>query len=596
MNTPVLKRTALRLALACLLACVVLPANAQVASLKALASGKATNAAPISTDPLGRTTPRATLINFMQAAQHGDTGKAIEFLQIPRQYSGDREKLVQDLQLLLDRTWVGRVTQVSDSPDPSYSPSLPEDQERAGVFNVQGKELELRLVRVDDPNGHVWLIAWSTLSHISDLANEVQAQELGTHMPPFLVQYSLFDLPLWVWMVFVAAIPVALLAGWIAVLIVRAPVWVLRKFQHHAADSITWDTIKPPIVMFATAFVHVVVMSRVQTPLLFRIYYGRVLQTVLIIAAAWLAWDIVSAWTRRTHRRLADPTDRSALSLVLLGHRFLKAGIAVVAIIAALANMGVDLTTALAGVGLGGIVVALAAQKTIENLFGGVSVLSDRVIRVGDYCRIGDKAGTVEDIGLRSTRLRTVERTQVSIPNGALSNMNVENLSLRDKILIQLKLGLRYETTAAQLQVVLAELRAMLYAHPKIETQTARVRLIGFGDNAFSVELFAYVITRDYEQFLGIQEDVLLRITQIVSNAGATFAFPSRTLYVARDSSPDQERVAHTESMMEKWKEQKQVPFPDYPPESIQQMSNTIEYPAPESAVKARTDAAKSGS
>jgi MscS family membrane protein len=575
--------------------CIVVPADAQVASLKALAAGKPTTAAPAPGDPLGRTTPRATLMNFMAATQRGETSKAIEFLQVPRQYNGDREKLVQDLQLLLDRAWVGRVTQVSDSPDPSYSPSLPGAYERAGSFNVQGRELELQLVRVDDPNGHVWLIAWSTLSHISDLANEVQAQELETHMPRFLVQYTLFDLPLWVWTVFVAAIPIALLAGWIAVLIVRTPVWVLRKLQHHAADSVTWDTIKPPVVMFATAFAHVFVMAHVQTPLLFRIYYGRVLQTVLIVAAAWLAWDVVSAWTRRTHRRLNDPTDRSALSLVLLGHRFLKAGIAVVAVIAALANMGVDLTTALAGVGLGGIVVALAAQKTIENLFGGVSVLSDRVIRVGDYCRIGDKAGTVEDIGLRSTRLRTVERTQVSIPNGALSNMNVENLSLRDKILIQLKLGLRYETTASQLQVVLAELRAMLYAHPKIETKTARVRLIGLADNAFSVELFAYALTRDYEQFLGIQEDVLLRITQIVSNAGATFAFPSRTLYVARDSAPDHERVAQTEAQIAKWKGQNQVPFPDYAPESIERMSDTIEYPAPDSAVKIRTDAAKSG-
>jgi MscS family membrane protein len=122
------------------------------------------------------------------------------------------------------------------------------------------------------------------------------------------------------------------------------------------------------------------------------------------------------------------------------------------------------------------------------------------------------------------------------------------------------------------------------------------VRLIGLADNAFSVELFAYVLTREYEQFLAIQEDVLLRITQIVSNAGATFALPSRTLYVARDTAPDDERVAHTDAVIENWKTQKQVPFPDYSPESIQQMSDTIEYPPSDSALKTRTDAAKSGS
>ena len=201
------------------------------------------------------------------------------------------------------------------------------------------------------------------------------------------------------------------------------------------------------------------------------------------------------------------------------------------------------MSTALAGLGIGGIAIAFAAQKTLENLFGGVSLLGDEVIRVGDICRFGDRTGTVEDISLRSTRIRTPERTELSIPNGTLATMNVENLSRRDKILFNTKLGLRYETSADQLRYVLAQIRRLLYEHPKVETTGARIRFIGYDDSSLTLEVFCYVLTRDNNEFLAIQEDLLLRIMDIVAASAPPSPFPRALSTLGRDPGLDKEKL-----------------------------------------------------
>ena len=164
--------------------------------------------------------------------------------------------------------------------------------------------------------------------------------------------------------------------------------------------------------------------------------------------------------------------------------------------------------------------IAFAAQKTLENLFGGISVLADEVIRVGDYCRFGDRSGTVEDISLRSTRVRTDARTELSIPNGTLATMSIENFTRRDKIQFSPALAIRYETTADQLRYLLAEIRRMLYEHPKVESNSAGIRFANFDSSALRLEIAAYVLTRDSNEFIAIREDLLLRIMGIVEKSG----------------------------------------------------------------------------
>jgi len=201
------------------------------------------------------------------------------------------------------------------------------------------------------------------------------------------------------------------------------------------------------------------------------------------------------------------------------------------------------MSTALAGVGIGTLAVGFGAQQTIANLFGGVSVLGDEVIRVGDVCKFGDRTGTVEDIGLRSTRVRTEERTLLAIPNGTVATINVENLSRRDKILFKTVLGLHTDTSAGDLRRVLSEIFRVVSDHPKIETSTVRVRLIELTSSALNVELVCYVLTRDFNEFAAVREDVLLRIMKFVEESGTNLASASQTLYLSGDPASKKEKL-----------------------------------------------------
>ena len=169
-------------------------------------------------------------------------------------------------------------------------------------------------------------------------------------------------------------------------------------------------------------------------------------------------------------------------------------------------------------------------------------VIGDSPIRIGNFCRVGTMTGTVEDIGLRSTRIRTPARTIISIPNADLASQSIENFAARDKLLFNPVFPLRYETTAEQLRSVLAEFRALLSRHQRVESSTVRVRLLRFAPTGLEVEIFAYVTVTDYDEFLAVQEDLLLRLMDQIEASGTALAFPSQTMYFARDRGIDREK------------------------------------------------------
>jgi MscS family membrane protein len=279
---------------------------------------------------------------------------------------------------------------------------------------------------------------------------------------------------------------------------------------------------------------------------------------------------------------------------MLLGERILKSVIFVLGVLAVLGNLGFNMSTALAGLGIGGLAIGFGAQKTIENLFGGISVLGDEVFRVGDVCRFGDRTGVVEDIGLRSTRIRTDERTLVAIPNGTVATIYLENLSSRDKILFKTTLGLRLDSKADHLRFILSEIRKLLYSHPKVETQTVRVRLIDAAGTALSVEVLLYVLTRDFNEFAAVREDLLLRMLDILEESGGALAAPAQTLYLHRDTGPIKEKMEDAVRKMADLRDGKQLPFPDYHANEISSFKGSIEYPPSESSLRnSQNDAGK---
>ena len=201
-----------------------------------------------------------------------------------------------------------------------------------------------------------------------------------------------------------------------------------------------------------------------------------------------------------------------------------------------LRHYGIDQTPALAGLGVGGIAIALAAQKTLENVIAGASLIFDQAVRVGDFLKMGDVQGTVDKVGLRSTRIRTLDRTIVSVPNSQIANVSLETLSERDKFWFHPVVGLRYETTTSQLRAVVDGIRRLLAEHSSVEHESVRVRFLRLGAFSLDVDVFAYVIARDWNHFLEIQEQFLFAITSIVEKAGTEIAFPSQTMYLTNTS------------------------------------------------------------
>ncbi len=256
-------------------------------------------------------------------------------------------------------------------------------------------------------------------------------------------------------------------------------------------------------------------------------------------------------------------------------------------VVVAAQSLGVPLAPLLAGLGVGGLAVALAARPTLENLIGGVTLFADKPVRVGDACVYGDKFGFVEEIGLRSTRIRTLDRSIVSIPNSQFAELQLENYNRRDCIRFYTVLYLRYETTAEQLRFVLAKVRELLVAHPKIMSEPPLlhpsipnyVHFVGFGEQSVNIEVFAFSTTADMGEFRGVQEDLLLRIMDILKEAGTGLAVPAQTTYFTRAKQPDAARVDAVEAQLEAWRAEGMLPFPDLPKERRRQLTDTLDFP-----------------
>jgi MscS family membrane protein len=256
------------------------------------------------------------------------------------------------------------------------------------------------------------------------------------------------------------------------------------------------------------------------------------LGAVATLAVFWALWRSVDVWAEFLMERPWAAESPSARSLLSVTRNFAKVFVAVGGLVATLAVLGYPVATVLAGLGIGGLAVAFGAQKTIENLFGSIALAADQPFRVGDFVKIEDFTGNVERIGMRSTRIRTLDRTLVSIPNGRLSEMRIEDFASRDRIRFAVTVGLVYGTSDEQVRRVVAGIEAMLRANPKVWTDAVVARLLGFGPSSLDVEVLCWFRTSDYDEFRALRQEALLGIMRIVAEAGTDLAFPTQTLHL----------------------------------------------------------------
>jgi MscS family membrane protein len=411
-----------------------------------------------------------------------------------------------------------------------------------------------------------------------------QVPGLGRALPAPLVEIRVLELALWQWIALLLLVAAAAGAAWlVAFLAARVARPVLARLAPGQEGRIVDASLGPARLGVAVGLVSVGLLALGVAPPV-QAVLAVLERALVIIAVTWLLVRMTNLMASVVTDRLVAQGRASVITVVPLGRKAVKGVVLTLAFIAILQNLGVNVTGLLAGLGIGGLAVALAGQKTIENLFGGVTLITDQPVRVGDFCRFGDTLGVVEEIGLRSTRVRTLDRTVVSVPNAEFASMQLENFARRDRTWFRIQLGLRYETTPDQLRYVLVEVRRLLYSHAKVDPLPARIRFAGFGAHSLDLEVFAYVLTRDVDEFLAVREDILLRLMDIVEGAGTGFAFPSQTLYLSQDPGLDAAKRRAAEARVEAWRARGELCLPEFPPEQVEALRSTVDYPPAGSA------------
>jgi MscS family membrane protein len=491
-----------------------------------------------SNDTLGRDTPRGTVLGFLSAARRNNAEIAALFLNTPLR-GEEAESLARQLAIVLDRRLPPRLNEISDKPEGSLSDKFSPDEDLVGTISTANGDLDILVERVDRGKaGRVWLFSRTTLDSIPGVYQELKTPPVEELLPKFLVTTTIATIPLFHWLAVLVGIPVLYLLTGLLSRLAYLVVGIVRR-RELATTSVGSRRLLPaPIRLLIVAAVIRWMLSKVTLSLLARQVWSTIDLVIAILACVWLL-ILVNGWVERyiLSRRQRSMLSGSA-SLLRLGRRLGDGIILFAGLLFTLFHFGVNPTAALAGLGVGGIAVALAAQKTLENVIGGISLIFDDAVRVGDTLKLGDIQGTVEDVGLRSTRIRTPDRTLVSIPNGQIASMSLETLSARDKFWFHPVVGLRYETTPEQIRSITDGVRNMLTGYSAVDSSSARVRLVRLGTFSLDLEVFAYVWAGQWDQFLQIQEELLLRIMDIVLEAGAEIAFPSQTMYVA--ASPSQ--------------------------------------------------------
>ena len=497
-------------------------------------------------DSLGRRNPRGTVNGFINAVTEQNYAKAAMYVNFNRPYNTARKKrLAQTLQRLLDESGnLMPYSWITDGPTGREGDDLPPGVDRIGTLEIDGETITLTVEKIEEPDGApLWLISSDTMAKIAAIRQSRTVVLIDQILPEWSKQkeWGGVSVGQWIAMFLLAIIAYAIARGITTVVVILLPrVWP-EATRVRTAEII--KAFAQPVRICVALILFLIAAQEFGISIILRQRVGNLTAVIGVIAIMLLFWRLADVITAFTERRFKLRRQHSALSAVLFTRRLAKIIIIAIGLMVILAAFGVDVTTGLAALGIGGLALALGAQKAIENFVGSVMLITDQPIRVGDFCKAGDVTGTVEAIGMRSTRIRTVDQTIVTIPNGELSSDTIENFAYRRKFKFQAVLGLRYETGPDKIRDILAKLRALLREHPKVDPNPARIRLIELAASAINLEIFAYINTPDFEEFMEIRENLLLQMIDSVKASGSDLAFPSQTLYLSRDSGVSTDKM-----------------------------------------------------
>lgn len=525
-------------------------------------------------DEFSRGTPRTSFIGFLQATRDRDFERAAQYLDLPSEMRSNGPALARHLRMVLGRELFPDLDALSLNPEGDPNDGLAEGRDRIGRITGETKIYDLLLDRVPREDGvYVWKVASATVAQIPKLHAEFGYGRLETILPPWFFDYRIIGIEILWWVAFVIVVIVAFP---LAMLLVTGVLWLLRRFRPDASPELEQFFTGPARLLLWVLLARFLMQTSHMPVVLKAFGEGK---TLLVAAMAWMVLRALDLAAQRTADRLQAAGLSGAKVFLRPIIRLAKLATLVGALLLWLENLGYEVTTLLAGLSISGVALALASQKTLENVFGALTLYTAQPVRVGDFCRFGDQIGTVEEIGLRATLIRTLDRSVISVPNAQFAYMHLDNLSRRDRFWYHPRLKLRPETTPDQIRFVLVEVRKMLYAHPKVLAEPLWVRFTEFGDASLNLDVFAYIGVTEYDESLDVAEDLNLRIMDIVAEAGTELALPSQIQYELPGSPMDEGRIRNAEARVKEWRAQQSLYLPNFPADKIAELKNTLQYP-----------------
>jgi len=502
-------------------------------SVPAFAQEKAAeDAIAVLADPFRRETPRSAVTGLLEALAARDYGRAINYMDTTLPAGTPQvtpQELARRLQVLLDHGGsLQSFGSLSNDPVGRPEDTLANDREEVGLIKVGNAESPVLLARAEVDGRQVWRISPETVGQIATARVEAATARDGGIM--------FAGAPLKDWALLVGAAVMSfgglyLIAG-LALLIGRR---VVTMPETNGAYRFLQAALPPGALVLAVALFYGWA-DQLSVSIVARQAMLRYTAIFAVLAVVWFALRLVDAISDIAIHRMQKRQQRQVISVITLMRRAAKILLLAFSAVGILDTFGINVTTGIAALGVGGIALALGAQKTVENLVGSVTFIADRPAQIGDFVRVGDVVGTIEDIGIRSTRIRTNARTLVTIPNGDLSSREVENFAVRDRFLFNPVIGVEYSLSAAKLREAIRIVQQVLASHEHI-AEGSRARLSNFGESSLDIEVFSYIDVRDFGQSVVIKEELLLSIYERFEEAGIGIAFPTRTITFA-ESSP----------------------------------------------------------
>ena len=522
-------------------------------------------------------TPQQALVALYSAFRMGDPESAALYLDL-RYVPDSLEEvppvnIARGLLFIFSQQNVLDLTRISSEPEGSLDDGLPEDLEQFGTVSLSDEVIPVYLQRIEEADGTlVWRVSNATVVRTPDMWDELGYSDLNVWLSQVLPEFYVLGMGNFqVAILLATAIGGWFITGWISVLIAGLGGRFSNPWQHALSRFL-----RVPLRLILYVALIRIVIANLGLSVIAKAYLQS--SPLEYLVAVILAFGLLNLYRDYKIRQLELQGDVEYVALIKPVVVIVRIIVATTAALMWADQAGFNVSTLIAGLGVGSLAVALAAQKTLENVIGAITLYTARPIRPGDWCRFGDIQGTVEEIGLRSVTLRTLNRTLVTVPNSMFSSADIENFSVRDRIRFFKLLELQMPTPD-QLRAILGEFRTLFASHPMVRQDTVSIRLADIEAATAVIRLDGGIMTRDYQEYLAVAEDLNLRIIEIVHQNGAIFSGPGQVLQIRDFQQAGAEKLQEVEAKLEVWRQRDGLPFPDLSDQEKQQLKGSLEYP-----------------